>query len=76
MVAYRPTEEPERKLLISTVSVEVEALVPRGNIIPLGMLGRGGSLVIQGVLNVMVPRFLKVLSKVSTTTPGASPAPP
>jgi hypothetical protein len=60
VVSYRPTGEEGKMFLLSTTYVEVEALVPRGNVIPRAVLSRGGSLVIQGVLNVMVPRFVKV----------------
>lgn len=41
VVAYRPTETASRKQLMSTVSVEVQALVPRGNIIPPVVLAKG-----------------------------------
>lgn len=33
------------------------------NQIPLHILEKGGSLAIAGILNVMVPRFVKILSK-------------
>lgn len=60
VVSYHPTHADNTKMMQSTVSVAVDALVPRGNIIPLHVLQKGGSLVIQGILNVMVPRFVKV----------------
>lgn len=33
MVAFRNTGAPERKVLMSTVSVQVDAQVPRGNVV-------------------------------------------
>lgn len=63
VVSYRNTAISTSKILQSTVSVQVDAQVPRGNMIPLHVLESGGSLVIKGVLKVMVPRFVKILAK-------------
>lgn len=41
--------------------------MPKTNVIPLRVLERGGSLIIQGVLNVMVPRFVKVNADTKAT---------
>ncbi|EWM24895.1 hypothetical protein Naga_100116g1 [Nannochloropsis gaditana] len=43
--------------------VSLPPQVPRGNVIPHHVLESGGSLVIQGILKVMVPRFVKILAK-------------
>ncbi|TFJ86665.1 hypothetical protein NSK_002319 [Nannochloropsis salina CCMP1776] len=63
VVSFRNTDMPRTKALMSTVSVQVQAQVPRGNVIPHHVLESGGSLVIQGILKVMVPRFVKILAK-------------
>ena len=62
IVSYRD-DSNGGKLLSSTVSVEVNALVPRSNVMPSRVLEKSGSYIIQGVLNVMVPTFIKVLVK-------------
>lgn len=44
--------------------LEISALVPReGRWLPKRLVGKSGSVVIQQMLNIMVPRFLKQLAK-------------
>ena len=62
VVSYR-ADSIKGNMLSSKVSVEVNALVPRSNLMPSRVMERSGSYIIQGVLNVMVPTFIKVLAK-------------
>jgi hypothetical protein len=44
--------------------LEISALVPReGRWLPKRLVSKSGSIVIQQMLNIMVPRFLKQLAK-------------
>ena len=60
-VSWRQAETG--KEITSQAHVRVGVVVPRWNVLPLGLITRTGSALMAATLNVVVPRFLKQLAK-------------